>query len=291
MAELKRLTGISLQVDDTDSENFENTLEQIHKISSAYREKYNKRDFLRGLMVNGLPSYDVQERAERLHINSEKQRVLFLLEAREITESMTEVLKNLFPSQTKVYLVPMTEHSLVLLYPVKKTEEEFSPMRTAQTLVDILNSEAMVRVQISYSAVFGALTHLPEAYQEAALALSVGKIFYSGHTVFPYDSLGVGRLIYQLPRPLCESFLHEVFGDNVPEQLDEETSSTVRRFLENNLNIAETSRQLHMHRNTLIYRLEQIQKRTGLDLRSFDDAMTFKTAMMVMNYLHAERKH
>ena len=79
------------------------------------------------------------------------------------------------------------------------------------------------------------------------------------------------------------------FGEEIPQALDEETTATVNKFLQNNLNIAETSRQLHMHRNTLIYRLEQIEKRTGLDLRQFEDAMTFKIASMVMNYLYTER--
>ena len=71
--------------------------------------------------------------------------------------------------------------------------------------------------------------------------------------------------------------------------MDEDTTATINRFLHNNLNIAETSRQLHMHRNTLIYRLDQVEKRTGLDLRRFEDAMTFKIASLVMNYLQTER--
>ena len=121
--------------------------------------------------------------------------------------------------------------------------------------------------------------------------MKVGKLFYSEQTIFPYNELGIGRLIYQLPITLCENFLKEIFGDDVPEGLDEDTASTINKFFQNNLNIAETSRQLHMHRNTLIYRLEQVQKRTGLDLRTFEDAMTFKIAIMVMNYLKTERNH
>ena len=112
---------------------------------------------------------------------------------------------------------------------------------------------------------------------------------YEEQTVFPYNELGIGRLIYRLPFPLCENFLKEIFGEEIPESFDEDTTATINRFFQNNLNIAETSRQLHMHRNTLIYRLEQIQKRTGLDLRVFEDAMTFKVATMVINYIHAER--
>ena len=121
------------------------------------------------------------------------------------------------------------------------------------------------------------------------LALKVGRLFYSEQNIFPYNELGIGRLIYRLPVSLCENFLSEIFGSPIPKTLDPELMATVNRFFLNNLNIAETARQLHMHRNTLIYRLEQIEKQTGLDLRLFDDAMTFKIAMMVINYLKGNK--
>ena len=144
-------------------------------------------------------------------------------------------------------------------------------------------------MQVAYS---GILNHLPElsgAFRDTRLALQVGKLFYSEQTVFPHDHLGIGRLIYQLPVSVCEGFLKEIFGNDIPDSIDEEAAAAIDRFLQNNLNIAETARQLHMHRNTLIYRLEQVEKRTGLDLRRFEDAMTFKIATMVMNYLKTER--
>ena len=61
--------------------------------------------------------------------------------------------------------------------------------------------------------------------------------------------------------------------------------TTIDKFFENNLNISETSRQLYIHRNTLVYRLDKIQKMTGLDLRVFDDAITLKIALMVVKYM------
>ena len=85
------------------------------------------------------------------------------------------------------------------------------------------------------------------------------------------------------------NFLKEILGDDISGPADEELTVTIDRFLQNNLNIAETARQLHMHRNTLIYRLEQVEKKTGLDLRKFEDAMTYKIASMVRNYLQTER--
>ena len=291
LAELKRITGISLDVNAGSPEEAEQAVTQIRCLCTAYKEKYNKTDFLQGLMTGGIPAYDIAERAARLHISPEEKRVLFLLEARHIDETATEILKNMFPAQTKTYLVPVAENTLALLRPLRSGETEADSRRIARTIVDTLSTEALIRVQLAYSFVSANLTELPEAFRETSLALKVGKLFYSEQTVFPYNELGIGRLIYQLPVSLCENFLKEIFGPDVPESFDEETLGTINRFFQNNLNIAETSRQLHMHRNTLIYRLEQIEKRTGLDVRLFEDAMTFKLAIMVLNYLQAERNH
>ena len=291
LAELKRITGISLDVNAGSPEEAEQAVTQIRCLCTAYKEKYNKTDFLQGLMTGGIPAYDIAERAARLHISPEEKRVLFLLEARNIDETATEILKNMFPAQTKTYLVPVAENTLALLRPLRSGETEADSRRIARTIVDTLSTEALIRVQLAYSFVSANLTELPEAFRETSLALKVGKLFYSEQTVFPYNELGIGRLIYQLPVSLCENFLKEIFGPDVPESFDEETLGTINRFFQNNLNIAETSRQLHMHRNTLIYRLEQVEKHTGLDLRTFEDAMTFKIAIMVLNYLQAERNH
>ena len=291
LAELKRITGVSMDVNADSPEAAEQAVAQIRCLCTAYKEKYNKTDFLQGLMTGGIPAYDITERAARLHIAPDDRRVLFLLECRHIDETVTEILKNMFPAQTKTYLVPVAENTLALLRPLRSGETEADSRRIARTIVDTLSTEALIRVQLSYSFVITNLTELPEAFRETSLALKVGKLFYSEQTVFPYNELGIGRLIYQLPVSLCENFLKEIFGSDVPESFDDETLGTINRFFQNNLNIAETSRQLHMHRNTLIYRLEQIEKRTGLDVRLFEDAMTFKIAIMVLNYLQSERNH
>lgn len=289
LSELKRITGVAVSVKADTPEETELALSQIRCLCAAYKEKYNKADFLKSLMTEGIPSYDVGDRAVRLHIDPEEKRVLFLLEARTIDDTLTEILKNLFPSRSKTYLVPMSENRIAVLRPLKAGETTDSMRQIARTIVDTLNMEALTHVQLSYSSVIDTLADLSSAFRETSLALQVGKLFYSEQTVFPYNELGIGRLIYQLPVSICERFLEEIFGKEIPEAFDDETTATINRFFQNNLNIAETSRQLHMHRNTLIYRLEQIQKRTGLDLRTFEDAMTFKIATMVINYLHTER--
>ena len=123
--------------------------------------------------------------------------------------------------------------------------------------------------------------------------MDVGRIFYAETDVIAYHALGIGRLIYQLPENLCRIFIREIFGrDEIPEEIDEEILNTIQKFFQNNLNISETSRQLFVHRNTLVYRIEKVQKITGLDMRSFEDALTFNIALMVVNYLkHLETKN
>jgi carbohydrate diacid regulator len=159
----------------------------------------------------------------------------------------------------------------------------------AYTILDTLSTEALISVRISYSNTMDSLDELPQAYQSCCTALRIGRIFNSEQTVYPCDKLGIGQLICQLPVPLCENFLKEIFGENIPDALDDDVVHAVNAFFKNNLNIAETARQLHMHRNTFIYRLEQIQKNTGLDLRIFEDAIVYKIASMIISYLQTER--
>lgn len=141
-------------------------------------------------------------------------------------------------------------------------------------------------IRVSYGTIVSELKEVSRSYKEACLALDVGKIFFKEHTIIAYSVLGIGRLIYQLPIPLCKMFIQEIFKDRSPDEFDEETLTTINKFFENNLNVSETSRQLYIHRNTLVYRLDKLQKATGLDLRIFEDAITFKIALMVVEYMN-----
>lgn len=290
LKELTRVTGIELNLTVHSPEEEELALNQIRCLVTAYKEKYNKNQFLLSLMTGPPPTYDIHERAARLHIPYEEKRVLYLLDVPGgLDETITEILRHLFPSKTKTYLVPITERALVILKPLHSGESEADVLQSAHAIVDMLNMEALSSVQIAYSGIFYTLNDLAHAFQETGLALKVGKLFTAGKNIFAYNKLGIGRLIYRLPKDLCQNFLSEVFGSEIPEQLDSEMMTVIDRFLQNNLNIAETARQLHMHRNTLIYRLEQVERQTGLDLRHFEDAMTFKIAALVLNYLQTER--
>ena len=173
----------------------------------------------------------------------------------------------------------MDEKNIILIKAVERDASPESLELVANTIVDMMNSEAMLKVRVSYGTVVQELREVSKSYKEATMAMDVGRIFYAEKNVIAYSTLGIGRLIYQLPVNLCRIFIEEIFGGNQVYDLDEETLTTINKFFENNLNVSETSRQLFIHRNTLVYRIEKLQKATGLDIR------TFKIAMMVVNYM------
>ena len=287
--DLNKATGLQLQLADGQDED--TVLQQVKSLTSAYREKYHKIHFLKSLLVGDISASDVSQRSHKFFIDAHEPRYLILIEMRKKEQdTVIEVLKNIYTSRSKVFLIPVTESHIAILHPAKKLEQEQAMEQMCKLIIQTLGSEAYVSVTVSYSERLESLELMPEAFRQCAFALRVGKLFYSDQTIFSYVSLGVGRLIYELPRTVCDDFLYEVYGSELPTTDDEESMNVVAQFIRNNLNIAETARQLHMHRNTLIYRLEQIQKRTGLDLRIFEDAMTYHIATMVLNYVKSQDK-
>ena len=164
-------------------------------------------------------------------------------------------------------------------------EERLEIERTAEIIIEAFSEKKEPMIRVAYGNPVDELKDVSRSYKEAAMALDVGKIFFSHSRIVAYSVLGIGRLIYQLPLPLCRMFIREIFGDRSPDDFDEETLSTINKFFENSLNVSETSRQLYIHRNTLVYRLDKLQRQTGLDLRVFEDAITFKIALMVVEYM------
>lgn len=259
---------------------------QIQQLITAYKERFDRNNFFQTLLMDNLLLVDMYNRAKKLHIEVMVPRVVYIVETRaEKDNTAAEFLKGMFSAQSGDFITAIDESNVILIKSLEASDGEKQIKQTAQTIVDMMSTEAMMNVRVAYGTVVHELKDVSKSYKEAMMALDVGKIFYVEKKVISYSSLGIGRLIYQLPANLCKIFIDEIFGDNDPGDFDEEIVSTVNKFFENNLNVSETSRQLFVHRNTLVYRIEKLEKSTGLDVRTFDDALTFKIAMMVYNYM------
>lgn len=260
---------------------------QLQDLISTCRERYDKSNFIQNLLLDNLLLVDIYNRSKKLRIASERARIVFIIETRheKDTESM-EVLRNMYSEEEGHFLTEVDEKSIILVMELEDGEENYGGvLDTANTIRDTLNTEAMTDVRVAAGTIIRDISQVSKSYKEARMALNVGKIFYSADRVHLYNKLGIGRLIYQLPDSLCKMFIKEAFTKQQPDSFDEETLQTINMFFDNSLNVSETARQLFVHRNTLVYRLEKLQKSTGLDIRNFDDALTFKIALMVENYL------
>ena len=259
---------------------------QIQNLLVAYKERFDKDNFIKNLLLDNLLLVDIYNRAKKLHIDTEVRRVIFIIETKhEKDSSALDNMRGLLGNKAKDFVTAVDEKNVIV---VKELEEQDGPAeleKTAQNFYEILKNDGEEDILIAYGTVINDIKEVSKSYKEAKLALDVGKIFFSEKNVIAFSELGIGRLIYQLPVPLCKMFIREIFEGKSPDDFDEETLTTINKFFENNLNVSETSRQLYIHRNTLVYRLDKLQKSTGLDLRVFEDAIIFKIALMVVKYM------
>lgn len=259
---------------------------QFENLLQAYKVRVDRNQFYQNLLLDNFLLVDILNQSKKLNIDVDEKRVVFVIESKKEGDNLVlETMKGLYATGTKDFVTSVDEGHIILIKVLETTDSHKELTHIANTIVDTLNTEAMVKVRVAYGTIVGELKDVSKSYKEASMALDVGRIFYVEKNVLAYNELGIGRLIHQLPLSLCEMFLKEVFSGKAVEQFDEETLSTVNMFFENDLNISETARKLYVHRNTLVYRLEKIQKMTGLDVRKFDDALTFKIAMMVSNHM------
>lgn len=260
---------------------------QIQNLLVAYKERFDKDNFIKNLLLDNLLLVDIFSRAKKLHIQSEKPRVAIIIEARLGKDSnVLEIMRTHFGSNNKDFITAVDENSVIVVKELEENANNADIEKVCATYKSQLINENIKDVRIAYGTVIKEIKEVSRSYKEAKMALDVGKIFFDERDIMAYSELGIGRLIYQLPIPLCKLFIREIFGGKSPDDFDEETLTTITKFFENSLNVSETSRQLFIHRNTLVYRLDKLQKTTGLDLRVFEDAITFKIALMVVKYMN-----
>ena len=261
----------------------------LGNIKSLYDEKYDKSSFIKNIILDNILPNDIYIKSNELHMDNDQSRAVIVIKFQNTTELQPyEIVQKILSDKNADYIINISEQDVVI---VKELEDGCTIEDLEATAMDILKqaqTEFAAKLLFGISSIVEKLKDLARAYKEARIALEVGKVFDIEHPVMSYENLGIGRLIYQLPTTLCEIFLQEVFKKGSLESLDRETLMTVQSFFENNLNVSETSRKLFVHRNTLVYRLDKIKKLTGLDLREFDHAVTFKVALMVKKYLNGK---
>lgn len=222
---------------------------QIQNLLTAYKERLDKENFVKNLLRDNLLLVDIYNRSKKLHIEVEQRRVAFLIQAEyEKDQNLLEATKEVESGADSDFITAVDEKSIVYVTPVNGNEGQAQFIQHAKEIKEGLNEYGIKDAKIAIGNVAETIKDVSRSYKEAQIALEVSKIFYEDASVIAYNQLGIGRLIYQLPLPLCKMFIREVFGDYSPDSIDEETLATIDKFFENNLNVSETSRQLFIHR-------------------------------------------
>lgn len=260
---------------------------QLQNLIVAYKERFDKDNFIKNLLLDNLLLVDIYNRAKKLHIEADLRRVVFLIEVNQDRDpNVLDTVREAIGSSSFDFVTAVDEKNIIFVKEMGKDDGIRQLWHIAKDTLELLKAQALgSRIRISYGNIVSDLKEVSKSYKEAKLALDVGRIFFEERDIVAYSALGIGRLIYQLPIPLCKMFIREIFEGKSPDDFDEETLTTINKFFENSLNVSETSRQLYIHRNTLVYRLDKLEKSTGLDLRVFEDAITFKIALMVVKYM------
>lgn len=258
----------------------------LNSAKSYYEEKHDRGSFIKNIISDNIMLGDIYMRAKELRVATDVPRGVFVVRSLKKGQSVPiDALQALYPDRQNDFVLSVGEGDVVLICQLHEGDGLAELNQIGSQLEGALRNGEESTVVVGIGTIVAHLRDLAKSYKEAQIAIEVGKVFDTEKYVINYENLGIGRLIYQLPTILCEMFLHEVFKKNPIDALDKETLFTIHKFFENNLNVSETARKLFVHRNTLVYRLEKIKKLTGLDLREFDDAITFKVALMVKKYL------
>ena len=240
---------------------------QVQTLIVAYKERFDKDNFIKNLLLDNLLLVDIFNRAKKLHIEYESRRVVYILEIEGEREAGSlETVRSEIDLRQGDFVTAVDEKGVIVVQELLPGEGSAEMDATARQILSTVSTDRRGQALVSYGTVVGELKDVSRSYKEARMALNVGRIFFSERQVIAYSSLGIGRLIYQLPISLCKMFIREVFEGKSPDDFDEETLMTINKFFENSLNVSETSRQLYIHRNTLKYRLNRIEELIPDDL-------------------------
>ncbi len=316
LQELNRITGLELvlagaremqNAEGTDGQaaNDEGIIERLTLLLDAYRRTGTREDAMIRWITGSVSAEDFRVLADRFHLDPEMPLVLYYIEldkAVDDVQQATRVLKQMLADRKGLMILRLHETAACILEPAKKlvnakTAPEDPVRQTAESILSVLNTELFLNARIACSGIIRNVFGLPEAYGDAVRAMQIGRIFQPDRRIDMADDIGENRLMYELSPEVLKAYLAETLGEAFSAETGELTETAARVFesdyltaancfLENDLNIAETSRALHYHRNTLIYRIEQIHNAAGLDIRRFEDAMRYRLCAIALCALH-----
>ena len=252
-------------------------------MDALHNEEDLTSQVLRSIASGEMERSDIYGELSRVHIANPVKRYAAVLDEEKGNKA---VLYNVIDTEChdkRDYLFMSEDNDLVLLHECRRNIDTAADKKELEEKLTKVQVQFHVALKAGFSDPFEDLCDLSRALHQGKMALEAGKASLSEPVCTSYDNMGLGALVASLPAEAADHFVKEILEDR-QEIFDEEMMYTVTTFLENDLNISETSKKLFINRNTLIYRLNKIEKETGYDLKKLDDAIAVRIAMMVRQY-------
>ena len=232
-------------------------------------------EFIRRILLGECSADDVQTYAIKYSVPESPCFALAVssdLEAGELMSFLTQ-----YAGEEADTAVAVTGKDCAFIKFMDEDTEYQSSADFANFLARSLLEEVGVKVRIGVGGTVRHFEEIASSYRQANTALRMSGIFNSGGEVHTYREFVLVKMLEDLPEAKLGEYLSILLDGEAKELLkDEDMVNTAEEFLENNLNVSETARNLYMHRNTLMYRLDKIERVMGLNLRNFSDAVTFR---------------
>jgi carbohydrate diacid regulator len=240
----------------------------------------SRYDVYRRVLREELTGPELEALANEHQIDLEHSRCAIILQVMQTeNESALQQMEALVPRADGDLLVELDRHTLVLLKTMDQVEGFDELRQLGEAIQQMLQNETGHSCLVGIGEAKSSLKALGESYREARRAMEVGLTFQTDQGVFVFRQLVLERFLMDIPRELGARYHAIFFNRKTTRLFNEEMLHTIRMFFAKDLNLSDTARQLFIHRNTLVYRLDKVQRQTGLDLRRFDDAVTFKLVM------------
>ena len=245
-------------------------------------KKMNKEEIIRRILMDDVPILELQELVQDYKLEPDKARCIVIIRTDDMgADQAYKIMIKVFPKTQEDILLLFDSRTIVLVKLVSDDTEEDELFQLAEAIEETIINETAVKVCIGIGRCKPNIYRIRESYMEAMQAIEVGMMYDGDSRVYHYDALLLERFLHEIPREISRKYYQTIFDEETKKVLNDEMLTTIEKFFENSLNLSETARQLYIHRNTLVYRLDKVQKALGLDLRNFHDAVTFKIMMML----------
>jgi carbohydrate diacid regulator len=255
------------------------------------RQPMDREEFYLRLLSGVLGAQQTAAMAAQYHVEPARERYCILL--RDSQRAMTdfiETLAQIFPVSAAETILSIDASTLCVVVAQNGELAAADQEELAAAIEDTARDQGHDKLLIGVGESAQTLDVLPESYRQASEAIRIGETYRLNGQIFFFRKLIVERLLNSIPEQTCRKYYQLLFNRRNNRLLNEEMQRTIRIFMDSNLNLSVAARAIFIHRNTLVYRLDKLQAATGLDLRVFDDAATFKFLMQLGNRLGFDKQ-